>query len=370
MSRDTVSSSFGTVELTKRRRSDEEERPYSAAHLIPNQVLAHIAGFLPVGDAVNLVMSRAVMREMDKTYRCHKRVCIRRIQSNLVVGNYSHVTGVRSDDQLRDLPTRRRAAIRIVELAYDFGGPISLPALQELRIGDDFNGALPPLPPSLRVLVLGDKYNQPMDDVKLPDSLLELTFGRAFNQPVLQLPPHLTKLAFGHCFSHSIERLVLPSSLRDLWFNVHGCYRHDLNHLSTNTSLRSLRMRSRPAAAQILLPPLLETIELFVFACDIVVAPISWPATLRFLDLRAIFFTRDGAVCKLPDSLVHLCLPWEYAESVRFPSHLEVLSFDRHPFERSTETSLIRRLVLPASLQKITFGSEESSLSVHDPPFA
>jgi len=75
-----------------------------------------------------------------------------------------------------------------------------------------------------QTLILPECWNQPVDQLNLPDSLTELRFGDRFNQPVaaLRLPSSLRSLHFGRPFNAAdFRRLRLPTSLTQLTIGAH-----------------------------------------------------------------------------------------------------------------------------------------------------
>ena len=95
-------------------------------------------------------------------------------------------------------------------------------SLQSLILGDDFNQGMDnvTLSSGLQSLTFGDGFNQSMHNVTLPSGLQSLTFGVAFNQSMdnVALPNDLQSLTFGDDFSQSMHHLALPSSLQGLTF--------------------------------------------------------------------------------------------------------------------------------------------------------
>jgi len=69
--------------------------------------------------------------------------------------------------------------------------------------------------PTIRRIMLGCGFDQPLINIVFPPKLTHLEFGWHFDQPVeqLDLPQYLTHLRFGHNFNHSLTRLVLPDRL-------------------------------------------------------------------------------------------------------------------------------------------------------------
>ncbi len=85
-------------------------------------------------------------------------------------------------------------------------------SLQELFFISGFNQPLQnvKLPRGLRKLHFGDSFDQSLEEAKLPDDLQELVLGDCFNQPIYQLPQNLRVLTVGQKFN---QRLKLPRRL-------------------------------------------------------------------------------------------------------------------------------------------------------------
>ena len=94
-------------------------------------------------------------------------------------------------------------------------------SLTDLIFGWNFNQSVDQLPGSLTHLKFGGEFNRPVDGL-LPPSLKRLTFGYRFNQPVDKLPQGLEVLKFlGRYFSHSLGNL--PRGIKDL--EIPNCYK-------------------------------------------------------------------------------------------------------------------------------------------------
>lgn len=76
------------------------------------------------------------------------------------------------------------------------------------------------LPPFLTHLTLSTYFNQPLQVGVLPRTLTHLTFGFVFDQPleVGVLPQSLTHLVFGHSFNQPLAPGLLPVALTHLTF--------------------------------------------------------------------------------------------------------------------------------------------------------
>jgi len=82
------------------------------------------------------------------------------------------------------------------------------------------------LPSETKRIFFEYSFNDPIDDLVLPQYLTHLTFGASFNQSIdnLKLPKMLIKLAFGYYFNQSVDKLVLPESLTQLEFSRSGWF--------------------------------------------------------------------------------------------------------------------------------------------------
>ena len=71
---------------------------------------------------------------------------------------------------------------------------------------------------SLQSLILGDDFNQGMDNVTLSSGLQSVTFDRDFNQSMynVTLPSGLQSLTFSSSFNQSMDNVTLPSGLQIL----------------------------------------------------------------------------------------------------------------------------------------------------------
>ena len=114
--------------------------------------------------------------------------------------------------------------------------------LEKLIIGNDFNQSLDQteLPNNLESLSLGDEFNQRLDAVNLPGTLEELSFGRRFDQSLVdvRLPENLKSLTFGSYYNQSLENVHLPLSLEHLTFGDR--FNQSLDYVSLPSNLQSL----------------------------------------------------------------------------------------------------------------------------------
>jgi len=93
------------------------------------------------------------------------------------------------------------STIQYLELGYFYNKPLRLGCLKDCKI-----------------LILGDKFNQPLQIGDLPFNLETLIFGKEFNQKLKKndLPLKLKNLEFGRDYDQMFEKEVLPSKLETL----------------------------------------------------------------------------------------------------------------------------------------------------------
>jgi len=120
---------------------------------------------------------------------------------------------------------------------------IALPdGLRSLAIRGWFNRSMEKvkLPSALQTLIFGRKFNQNMEKVALPSGLQSLTFGCDFNQDMSKvvLPSGLQSLTFGDKFNQDMSKVALPPGLQSLTF---GCdFNQDMSKVVLPSGLQSL----------------------------------------------------------------------------------------------------------------------------------
>ena len=97
------------------------------------------------------------------------------------------------------------------------------PSLLRLSFDQEFDQGMDnvALPNGLQMLEFDGHFNQSLDHVRLPDSLQFLLFGDAFNQSLdnTVLPDRLQSLIFGQRFNQSLDNTTLPRGLQHLTFH-------------------------------------------------------------------------------------------------------------------------------------------------------
>lgn len=206
-------------------------------------------------------------------------------------------------------------------------------SLHHLTFGGSFNQAIEGvvLPSSLVQLSFGRRFNQPIEGMTWPMSLQRLTFGWDFDQPVkgVMWPPSLQQLRFGRNFNQSIEGSTWPTSLQRLAFG--GQYNQPVGRLCFPRSLLHLD---------------------FGHFFDQPIEGVTWPTSLRLLSL-GFFFNQPIARFAWPTSLQVLTFGHCFnqpIEGVAWPSSLRHLTFGE-AFNQPIENS-----AFPASLEELAFG--------------
>lgn len=141
----------------------------------------------------------------------------------------------------------------------------------------NYTDPLPILPSGLKVLILGEDFNQPVDN--LPNSLEELHLGDYFNQPLDNLPCSLKKLYINSSFfKFPVDNLPIGLEILKLG-NV---YREPMNNL---------------------------------------------PITLKYLDITSYISPKPRTLNTLPDSIEHLVMDFTGENIDKLPANLKILEY-------------------------------------------
>jgi hypothetical protein len=137
-------------------------------------------------------------------------------------------------------PKKYPKTLKHLIIGGQFNQPIdNLPnSITHLEISGDFNQPINNLPNSITHLEISGDFNQPIDN--LPQSLSELTLGNEFNKSIDNLPPNLISLQIGEVegnkyysgktkFNQPIYDL--PNTLTKLSFGEESIFKHELYHL-------------------------------------------------------------------------------------------------------------------------------------------
>lgn len=172
---------------------------------------------------------------------------------------------------------------------------------------------------------------------KCPESLRVLFLGDTFNEPIPELPPFLEVLGFGTCFNHPLPKL--PASLRDLGLE----FRYDQPMPALPPRLKYLQ--TGQSQVQTLPPSLKGVVFLFLdtvptFACNLrdVWLPNYFDASIQLPDsVRLLIVGRSFvsfATSRFPTTLkeIHVSSKRERSASAAlspsaFPTHLDHVLF-------------------------------------------
>ncbi|CAB1104351.1 unnamed protein product [Ectocarpus sp. CCAP 1310/34] len=201
-------------------------------------------------------------------------------------------------------------------------------------------------PPSLLELRLSDAFDQPIEDAILPKSLQFFMFGDDFNHPVddIRWPPSLEQVFFGKHFNQPIEEVVWPSSLKELTFGYRSRFDQPIKDVEWPASLRQLT---------------------FGEAFDQPIESVTFPASLEELAFDTDFNQPIEGVT-WPDSLQRLAFGFLFnqpIDNVRWPASLEEVCFGKHEsqgFDHAIMFSEFNQRVdmcaWPASMRRLTLG--------------
>jgi len=232
------------------------------------------------------------------------------------------------------------------------------PALIDLTLRESFNQPIPSLPPNLTKLNLGLEFNQSLDDVRWPNGLKTLILSDNWDQPVdhLKLPDSLTEIYFGYLSSvnNPISALHFPTNLTKLqtWGGFNASV--EMNQINLqHTKLTSLIIT---AQEQALLPLLPNTLRQLCFSYDFNQSINEWqlPSSITQLDLGSRFDQSLDNVT-LPASLVTLKLrhPFKHpVEGIKLPRGLHTFIIKNHEYEHPIE-----KLMLPSSLRVLNLSN-------------
>lgn len=215
-----------------------------------------------------------------------------------------------------------------------------LASLEYLEFDQYFNKSLKGIKwPNLKTLVLGNTFNQPIEQNNLPSILEILKFGTDFNQPLGEntLPKSLKRLQFGFYFNYLFTENVLPV----LEYLEFGRY---FNH-SFNASIK--RNKIRRSLSEV--APSLKTLECsrnFTIELD----ETALPRTLETLIFNGSYkysFRKNV----IPNGLKHLDLGLKFNKQFNnVTSTLESLKMSYY-FNNS-----LSDIMFPIRLQKLVFG--------------
>ncbi|CAM9220895.1 unnamed protein product [Ectocarpus sp. 13 AM-2016] len=212
--------------------------------------------------------------------------------------------------------------------------------------------------PSLRKLVLGNNFNQPIAQVSWLSSLQELSLGAGFHHTIEEViwPSSLRTLDLGQSFNHPIAQATWPASLEELAFGgCEGRFNHPITHVAWPASIRKLTFGAyfdKPIA-QASWPSSLRELA---FGTDFnqAIEQVSWPPSLQKLTFGK-FFNYPIARVSWPDALRELAFGEMFDQRivlVKWPASLQSLKFGERFNQHIPEASW------PDALQEIEFGGK------------
>ncbi|EFA82363.1 FNIP repeat-containing protein [Heterostelium album PN500] len=167
------------------------------------------------------------------------------VQSLEATDDYMIRTITKSDEDKRsDKSIPYDIDTDVLKILYDIPlTPLCLPSnLRVLDLGDSFNQFIPPhtLPYTLHTLNFSRWFNQKLVASTIPVNVKRITFGANFDQmiDIDVLPDGLEYLEFGLEYNQPIANGVLPHQLKQLKFNS---FRQDLETVSIPNSVTTLK---------------------------------------------------------------------------------------------------------------------------------
>lgn len=202
------------------------------------------------------------------------------------------------------------------------------PTLRVLVVGNGYSMYKVPLDSTLcnmclRILILPDLFNHPIAKGTFPKTLHTLQFGRLFNQSLVdRLPSSLLKLTFGDQYRIALMPETLPEHLQEL--HLGGEYNHPVSKGVLPETLETLTFSRKFDSKIFAIPPGLKTLRFG----PIFNHPLpKLPTTLRRLNLGFYY----DQVTVLPDGLIYLQFGVSFRQSVSILPHtlLSIRIWDR-----------------------------------------
>ena len=276
-------------------------------------------------------------------------------------GNFKHsIDGVEWPRCLDDLELRVDAGDKVMlpvslgrlRLWWRNNKPMSevsftWPSLHTLVLESDVSIAGIAWPPRLRRLYLSE-FNQPIAEVKWPDTLKHIRFGRLFNQPLIGVkwPVMLSSIYFRSDFNQPLVGVDWPNTLEDM--SMCGCFNQPISSVKWPEGLKYVA---------------------FLRGFDQPLSAVEWPMKLEKIILGGKFNQPIDGV-KWPSSLLTLSFHGDFnhpIDRVKWPSSLLELEFD------GAFNQPIDGVKWPENLRKLTLGGAFShtrgAVGVTRPPF-
>ena len=161
----------------------------------------------------------------------------------------------------------------------------------------DYTDPLPILPSGLKILVLGDKFNQPVDN--LPNSLEKLDLGEEFDKTVDNLPNSLEELYLGDYFNKPLD--YLPPNLKKLYINS-SFFKYPVDNLPVSLEILKLGYAYKKPMNNL-------------------------PNRLKYLDIISYISPEPRTLNTLPDSIEHLVIDFTGENIDKLPANLKICEY-------------------------------------------
>ncbi|EAL69852.1 hypothetical protein DDB_G0275143 [Dictyostelium discoideum AX4] len=280
--------------------------------------------------------------------------------SNLILPNY--ITSIKFNDEFNRLIKINFLPISLVSIEFglDFNNKFDfsdLINLKKLILGNDFNQPLEDceFPINLEHLELGYRFNKCLDHFQFPSKLEYLIFGGTFNQSIpsgyfLNLV-NLKSLELGIGFKKKIDDVTLPSTFTSLIYNVGKFTDFPFGLPKNNVDKEiSIKWNERPLLKGSLPVGVISLSFYYNFNHPIEKGVL--PNTIKKLTF-SYYFNNNIEKGVLPNSIEILSFGDYFNQSINkdvLPSNLTTLSFGKF-FNQPIEKG-----VLPKSIINLTFG--------------
>ena len=195
----------------------------------------------------------------------------------------------------------RSAHLTSLSLPSRFNQPLAQlqlpPSLTRLNMGNQCEQPMGPLrlPPNLRSLELATCFGLPLMDWQPPSSLTELTMSKYWNldpRHNLLLPPALKSLRFGERFDEPVDGMVWPPTLTRLHLGAH--FTKSLRNLPASLTSLTISEAWNRQAADIRLPVALTSLTL-----EYEIASFTLLVELRHLPLLRTLHLQRGQITEV-----------------------------------------------------------------------
>lgn len=175
-----------------------------------------------------------------------------------------------------------------------------------IKIGNHFNQPLNNIkfPDSIKYINFGYCFNQPLDNIKFPDTLQTIILSHNFNKSLdnVKFPESLKTLVFGKKFDKPIDDIKFPNSLQKIIF---GCqFNRSFKNVKFPNSLQSITFGNffdQPFNDAIL-PNSVQDIS-FCSGCSFNFNAVKYPKSLQRISFRDFIYKHDHGKHVLPNTI-------------------------------------------------------------------